>query len=274
MKGFACIAVLAALVCPTFAGQSPEFEVASIKKNTTNQFATGPPPNPATGLVSLINVPAGTIVLRAYPVQTFPIQVVGLPSWAESERYDVAAQGKAGATPEEQQQMWRVLLADRMKLAAHYEPREQPSWDLVFARSDRRLGPQIKPSTLDCSQPYAPPSRQEPGTDRKQMAMNRCSTFLVDPDATWYSGGATVSNLITWMTQAAGRTIVDRTGLEGFYSVAFRFQYIPRQNVTPSPDDPPDVFTAVQDQLGLKLESSKTQAHVVVIDHIERFTEN
>ena len=148
---------LAALVYPTFAGQSPEFEVASIKRNTTNQFATGPLPNPATGLVSLINVTARTIVLRAYPVQTFPIQVVGLPSWAESERYDVVAQGKAGATPEEQQQMWRALLTDRMKLAAHYEPREQRSWDLVFARSDHRLGPQIKPSTLDCSQPYAPP---------------------------------------------------------------------------------------------------------------------
>ena len=86
MRHFACVAVLVALVGRTFAGQSPEFEVASIKKNTTNQFATGPLPNPGTGLVSLINVPARTIVLRAYPVRTFPIQVVGLPSWAESER--------------------------------------------------------------------------------------------------------------------------------------------------------------------------------------------
>ena len=115
MKRFAGVAVRAALVCPTFAGQSLEFEVASIKKNTTNQL--------------------------------------GLPSWAESERHDVVAQGRAGGTPEAQQQMWRALLADRMTLAAHDEPREQPSWDLVFARSDHRLGPQIQPSTPDCSEP-------------------------------------------------------------------------------------------------------------------------
>jgi len=101
MKRFAGVAVRAALVCPTFAGQSLEFEVASIKKNTTNQL--------------------------------------GLPSWAESERHDVVAQGRAGGTPEAQQQMWRALLADRMTLAAHDEPREQPSWDLVFARPSRGL---------------------------------------------------------------------------------------------------------------------------------------
>ena len=151
---------------------------------------------------------------------------------------------------------------------------EQPSWDLVFARSDHRLGPQIKPSTLDCSQPYVPPSNPEPGADRKQMAMNRCSSFYVDPDGTWYSGDASVSNLLTWMTQAAGRQIVDRTGLDGFYRVALRFQYIQRQSVTSSSDDSPNVFTAVQEQLGLRVESSKTEAQVLVIDHIERFSEN
>jgi uncharacterized protein (TIGR03435 family) len=80
--------------------------------------------------------------------------------------------------------------------------------------------------------------------------------------------------VIRMMAPAAGRPIVDRTGLEGFYSVAFRFQRIPRQSATPSPDDPPIVFTAVQEQLGLKLESSRTQAQVLVIDHVERPTED
>jgi uncharacterized protein (TIGR03435 family) len=277
MRRFASVALLAALVCPTLAGQSPEFEVASIKRNTINQFATGPPPNPSSGLFSMINVPARTIVFRAYPLQTnapAAMQILGLPSWAESERYDVVAKGKAGATPEEQQQMWRALLADRMKLAAHYETRELPSWDLVFARSDHRLGPQIKPSTLDCSQPAGPTPRPAPGADMKQMAMNRCSSFYIDRDETMYSGGVTMASLIRMMAPAADRAIVDRTGLEGFFSVALRFQRIPRQSTTPSPDDPPVVFTAVQEQLGLKLESSKTQAQVLVIDHIERFTED
>ena len=276
MRRFACVVVvIAAHVWPTFAGQSPEFEVASIKRNTTNQFASGPPPNPSTGQFSMANAPLRNIVLRAYPVQLIPaVGVVGLPSWAESERYDVIAKGKPGAAPDEQQQMWRALLADRMKLAAHYETRELPSWDLVFARSDHRLGPQIKPSALDCSQPAGPPPRPVPGADIKAMAMSRCSGFFVDRDDTMYGGGVTMANLIMMMTPAAGRPIIDRTGLEGIYSVAFRFQRIPRLSTTPSPDDPPNVFTAVQEQLGLKLESSKTQAQVLVIDHIERPSED
>ena len=119
MKHFACVAVIAAQICSTIAAQNAELEVASIKKNTTNQFASGPQPSPSTGLFSMVNVPARTIVLRAYPLQTIPLDVIGLPSWAESERYDVIAKGKPGATPDEQQQMWRALLAERMKLAAH-----------------------------------------------------------------------------------------------------------------------------------------------------------
>ena len=93
-------------------------------------------------------------------------------------------------------------------------------------------------------------------------------------DGTMYSGGTSMANLIRAMMPAAGRTIVDRTGLEGFYNVAFRFQYMPRLNATPSPDDPPNVFTAVQEQLGMKLESSKSQAQVLVVDHIERPSED
>jgi uncharacterized protein (TIGR03435 family) len=277
MRRFACVVAIVAQVSPNLAAQSLEFDVASIKKNTTNRFATGPPPNPSTGRVSMVNVPIRNIVLQAYPVQVLPaIGVLGLPSWADSERYDVIAKGKPGATLDERQQMWRALLADRMKLAAHYEMRELPSWDLVFARSDHRLGPQLKPSSLDCSQSAGvppPPEAAKDLRDMRQMAMSRCSVFWFDLDETMSSGGARMSDLIRMMSPAAGRPIVDRTGLEGFYSVAFRFQRIVRLNITPSPDDPPSVFTAIK-ELGLKLESSKTQAQVLVLDHIERPTED
>ena len=108
----------------------------------------------------------------------------------------------------------------------------------------------------------------------KQMAMTRCTGFFFDRDGTMYGGGTTMADLIRMMAVAAGRPIVDRTGLAGFFSVAFRFQRIPRLNATTSPDDPPIVFTAVQEQLGLKLDSSRTEAQVLVIDHNERPTEN
>src|SRR5207247_71661 len=113
--------------------------------------------------------------------------------------------------------MWRALLADRMKLAAHYEMHERESWDLVFARPDRRLGPGIKPSTLDCWQPPGPPPGPEPGADLRQLAMSHCSGFFFDRDQTMYAGGSTMAALINMLAPAAGRPIVDRTGLEGFY---------------------------------------------------------
>ena len=89
--GVSLLSVLLALSA-TVATQAPlEFDVASIKRNTTNTFASGPPPGPASGQVSIINAPVQTLVLQAYPLQTVPVQVLGLPAWAQSERYDVMA---------------------------------------------------------------------------------------------------------------------------------------------------------------------------------------
>ena len=141
--------------------QAPlEFDVASIKRNTTNTLINGPPPNPSPGQLSMTNVPVQSIVLAGYPVQTIPALVVGLPDWATSDRYDVVAKGKPAATQDERQQMWRALLTERLKLEAHYETRERAGYDLVFARADKRLGPQLQPSTLDCTKPSAPNSIQ------------------------------------------------------------------------------------------------------------------
>jgi uncharacterized protein (TIGR03435 family) len=89
------------------------------------------------------------------------------------------------------------------------------------------------------------------------------------------SGGVAMANFARMIAATAGRAIVDRTGLEGFFAVTIRYQRIPpRADAPPSPDDPPSVFTAVQEQLGLKLEPDKTQVPVLVIDHLERPTEN
>ena len=201
-------------------------------------------------------------------------RVIGAPSWTDSERYDVIAKGKSGATPAEQQQMWRALLAERMKLTAHYEARERPSYNLVFARSDRKLGSGLKPSTLDCTQP-AQPASPPPGTDPRTFALNRCNSFWIERDGSMSSGGVSMANLARMLAPTAGRPVIDRTGLEGLFAVTIRYQRIqPRADAPPSPDDPPSVFTAVQEHLGLKLEPDKTQAQVLVIDSIERPSEN
>jgi uncharacterized protein (TIGR03435 family) len=245
------------------------FEVASIKRNVSGDLS-----NPAqilpSGEVRVVNTSVRGFIARAYAGEV-GFEVVGLPSWAESERYDVVAKGKPNATTEEMQQMWRALLAERMKLAAHHETHEKPSYDLVMARKDGRLGPGLKPSTLDCTQPPTPgppPARSE----MKAFGLSRCRTLTTDPaDETTYAGGLTMSFLAQVLGGTAGRPIVDKTGLDGYYSITIRYQRFPqRAGVVPSPDDPPSVFTALEEQLGLKLEASKMQAQVMIVDHIER----
>jgi uncharacterized protein (TIGR03435 family) len=267
--------LLVLAVISPLAGQAAEFEVASIKRNTSGDLPFGPTPDPATGQILLRQVPARTLILQAYPVQTLPIQILNLPPWAD-ERYDVVAKGKPSPSADERQQMFRALLADRMKLAAHYETREQDSYDLVFARADQRLGSGIKPSSLTCSHgtPNGPVPPAASAADARAAALKRCGAFWVEGD-TIMSGGVTIDILTRMITSATGRPIINRTGLDGYFDITLRFQrFPPRATTEPNPDAAPLVFTALPEQLGLRLESSKTQGQILVIDHIERPTEN
>ena len=282
----AAAAAVVAIVAP-LASQSLEFDVASIKRNTSNTFPGGAPSNPASGQLSMANVPLQTLVLAGYPLQTIPALVIGMPGWATSDRYDVVAKGKPGATQDERRQMWRALLTERLKLQAHYETRERAVYNLVFARADKRLGPQLQPSTLDCSLPPAANFGSGTAESAEAMAMRRCAPMMITEPAGQgiYSGGTTLATLVRMLSGMAGqlvidRPIVDQTGLEGNYAVRLKFASVsPPPGVstsgTPSPpQERPSIFTALQEQLGLKLESTTLEAQVLVIDHIERPTEN
>jgi uncharacterized protein (TIGR03435 family) len=271
-----CAIVLASLAVVIAHSQEPslpEFEIASIKRNTSGStFVFQSRPNLPNGDVRMFNSPARAMILRAYPVDIVPPEIIGLPSWADSERYDVIAKGGAGATPDDQRQMWRALLSDRMKLIAHYETRERPSYNLVIARSDRKLGSGLKPSTLDCTQPPTPPP--PPGGDLKALALSRCETFGPDIEGTIYAGGVTLSSLARMIASASGRPVIDKTGLDGYFAVTLRFERIPSANAGCSSDDAPSLFTALRDQLGLKLVPTKAPVNVLVLDRLERPTEN
>jgi uncharacterized protein (TIGR03435 family) len=282
----AAAAAIAAVVAPV-ASQSLEFEVASIKRNMSNTFAGGPPSIPASGQLSMTNVPLQTLVLAGYPLQTIPVLVIGLPPWATSERYDVVAKGKPGATQEERQQMWRALLTERLKLEAHYEMRERAGYNLVFARADKRLGPQLQPSTLDCSLRRADNFDSATADSAEAMAMSRCPPMVITESGGQgiYSGGTTLATLIRMLSGGAGqfiidRPVVDQTGLEGNYAVRLKFATVvlPRGVSTlgtpPPLQERPSIFTAFQEQLGLKLEPMTMQAQVLVVDHVERPAEN
>jgi uncharacterized protein (TIGR03435 family) len=166
--------------------------------------------------------------------------------------------------------MLRNLLIDRLKLAAHLEPREQPVYFLVMARPDRRLGPKIEPANRDCAAVAAasqagvrPPTLAPPANGAPP-----CGTQIDNGDMA--AGGITLDVLARNLGLRAGRPVFDRTGLEGYYDLTLKFS---RDQDAANPDAP-SIFTALQEQLGLKLEPGRAPLQTLVIDHIERPNEN
>jgi bla regulator protein blaR1 len=168
--------------------------------------------------------------------------------------------------------MLRSLLADRFRLSVHNETRELPVYALTMARTDGRLGSQLKQSTVDC-QAARGAGRGGPPTG---AGTPPCS-MRVAPGALFLSGFP-LSQLATALSNFVRRTVVDSTGLAGTFDVELHWtpEQMP-QGTAPSgapplpPPDPngPSIFTAVQEQLGLKLEASKVPQEVLVIDHVE-----
>jgi len=211
---------------------------------------------------------------------------VGLPDWASREYYEVSATASlANPTPEDRSAMIRAMLADRFKLQAHRERREVPSFDLVVVRDDGRLGPGLVKIDTDCNAvlesrraaaeaaakaggPPPPPERFDP--DKPPP----CS-FVGMPNGIRAEG--TIATLASMLRNSAGRVVVDKTGLSGTYRTRLTFDLfatIRAPGAQPPSDDVPSVFTAVREQLGLKLEPSRTERDVLVIDRLERPTEN
>jgi uncharacterized protein (TIGR03435 family) len=241
-----------------------EFEVAVIKRNVSGDASSGGRLS-ANGQQEMINVSARSLVTQAFPSRG-STTIVGVPSWAETDRYDVTVKADRRRPREESAPMWRALLAERMKLAAHYEPREEPTYDLVFARPDHRLGPQLQPTSCVPFNQAAQASR----SDRKPCGFSVGATRIS-------IGPTTIAALARVLQGQAGRLVVDQTSLAGNFDIDLSFS--PRQlagdnPTSAAPSDAPDFFTAVQEQLGLKLVANTSTVDVLVIDRIERPTEN
>jgi uncharacterized protein (TIGR03435 family) len=253
------------------AAQSPalsEFDVVSIKRNTDGPGAGGGIRRMPDGTFIVRNQPIASIILTASPVPTFEYE--GLPDWAKFENYDLTAKPPSDSTAEQRGQMWRALFADRMKLVAHIEQRERNTFALVVARKDGKLGPELKPSNLNCDAGRGDGTKPPPTAEPQ----NRCGIALSRNSLV--SGGITMDQLALPLKGIAGGLVNNRTGLAGLYSVNLKFTR-PRDlgaGADSSSDDAPGIFTALQEQLGLKLQPEKTVVPVFVIDHIERPTEN
>jgi len=206
--------------------------------------------------------------------------MIGLPAWATSERYDVSATSLLpSASPEQRAAMMRAMLADRFKLMAHVENREQDVWELVRAREDRRLGPGIKPPTVDCgahsAEVRASPQRAAEESNRAAAGTPPPCTLVHRGDR--MEGDTTIAALTMQLRSTAGRYIVDKTGLTGSYHVTMTYDFQAGLRGLDAPSTAgasPSVFAALEDQLGLKLRSARASRETLVIDRLERPTEN
>ena len=208
------------------------------------------------------------MILGAYELQ--PAQLVGAPSWLNDERYDIEARAP-GATPAQIRLMKRALLYDRFGMRAHAETRELPVYALMPVKAGV-LGPGLKPGG-DCANATPPvfaPGRPLP------CGMIQAGAGMLN------ASGATIQDVAriamsTPRYTGVDRIVLDRSGLTGNFS--FMLQYTPGGRgggpaVASNPDAPqrPDFFTALREELGLKLEPQRAPIEVLVVDRIERPT--
>jgi uncharacterized protein (TIGR03435 family) len=246
----------------------PDFEVVSIKRNVGSTVGNSMRTLP-DGTEVMTNSPVRTFILTASPVDA--IDVEGLPDWTHTERYDVIVKPPADSTRAQRREMWRRMFADRFKLKAHIEQRERDVYDLLLAREDGRLGRQIQPSSADCTAgALTPGPRPSPlsGDDVRRS----CGTMVGLNQVV--SGSMTLAQLSGTLRGIIGARVTDRTGLDGVYAFELAFSRGLSAQPGAVADDRPDIFTALQQQLGLKLVRKKSMLPVLVIDSIERPSEN
>jgi uncharacterized protein (TIGR03435 family) len=235
------------------------FEVATIKPNTSGSGRGGGRLSPG-GRVTFVNESLRAIIRDAYG-----LEVIGGPSWIDTDRWDIAATAPSGQS--DARLMMQTLLADRFKLVARLEQQEQPIYALVFSNRDKRLGARIRTSSTDCP-----------------ITGNSCGTQ--SGFGTITGTAAELADLTRALSRQLGRKVVDRTALNARFDFTLTWtpdNLPPRAPGTPQDQpvtvngigiDPngPSIFTAIQEQLGLKLESTKGPVDVVVIDRVEEPT--
>lgn len=269
----------------------PGFE-ASIKRNLTGDGMFGIRAEPQGR--TMTGVPLRQLIVQSYGIQ--PNQLIGGPDWLASDRWDIQLRADGPVAPPQMNILVQQMMADRFKLAVHRETREMPLFELQLARADGKPGPELKPAAVDCGPqgrgrpggppppagapgPGAGPGRGAPpiGGCRMMMTMGRVE-----------AAGQPLTALTTFLAQQLGRPVIDKTGLTGGFDIVLSWTpdnpgrgggaplNLPPGAPVPPPIDPdgPPLVTALQEQLGLKVEPTKGPVEVLVIDSVQQPTEN
>jgi uncharacterized protein (TIGR03435 family) len=249
---------------------APAFDVVSVKP------AAGSALQVAVSTIGFqnghftgINQSVRRLLVHAYEWPA--ARIAGGPGWIDTDRFDIGARAAAVTPDAHVRLMVRSLLRDRFQLSVHTEMREATVYTLARVRADR-LGPRLVPSTLDCSNggpPFDPPQKGQSVADLPR----RCTmaTFS-DRRSTTYRAAVPISELAHTLSARLSTAVTDQTGLTGRYDIDLRFA--PDSLSRAEPSEWPVLMRAIQEQLGLRLQSSKAPVEFLVIDRIERPSEN
>jgi uncharacterized protein (TIGR03435 family) len=264
--------------------ERPEFEVASVKLNA------------GAGDVALIQALPGRLVMTNFSLRQLILSAYGLqdyqisrdPPWIGSEHYDIQAKAEGNASVKRMEgPMLQTLLKDRFKLMLHRETKQLPVYELSVAKGGVKLQHSKEGGCTPYSVDSSPPPSPAPGEPRPTFC--GFPRFGIDGlNRTLEGAGVSIAGLATSLARSElRRSIIDRTGLTGTFDVHLKWAIdAPGGLAGPGiSDDPgaalppanlagPSLFTALQDQLGLKLESAKGPVEVFVIDHVEKPSAN
>lgn len=256
--------------------RAQEFEVASIKPASPDERRVFIGPGPGGG-ISVTNMTLKQMIQNAWHIM--PVRVSGGPAWLDSARYNVLAKPEKKPAPAESMRMLQVLLKDRFQLVIHSETRDMPVYALVLARKDGKLGENLaesKEGGCTVPDPNQPPPMLRGGklgcggAIMSQRSMNGVSVPMTE--------------LARSLSLMVGRMVIDKTGLTAKYN--YTVEFTPEESFAlpglPGPppvaaqaDSPkPTLFTALQEQLGLKLDPQKGPVEVFVVDRAEKPSEN
>ena len=266
------------------AERRPRFEVASVRQNPSNDrrsFSAQP-----GGRLVVRNFALKDLIAAAYEMADIqaliPERILGGPDWIESERYDIEAkaatefQFRPGAPPQDMFLMLRSLLEDRFTLMTHRETREMPIFELVVARKDRTLGPGLHKSSVDCDALFAGGPAAGPPAPRAPNEPPPCR--VMGGPARTIAAGVTMQQLAANLSNHLQRFVVDKTGLTERFDVNLAWTPERLPAGSPPPGSPPvdpngaSLVSALQEQLGLKVQAARGPVDVLVIDSVQHPT--
>jgi uncharacterized protein (TIGR03435 family) len=250
------------------ASAKEEFEVAAVKPFTPNPNGwaartEGGPGTSDPNRITYLNLTFKSLLATAYGVENF---MISGPASLD-ERWIIEATIRPGATKEQVNRMLQNLLLDRFKMTLHRETRTAPQYELTFVKK----GPKLREFVENAPAP----------TDGKLSTTEKDGFIRIRPGprpvvfvgggiSHAWGGGETIPELVDYLSSILKARVVDKTGLTGKYDYNLEFSEAPSAATGNLADSAPDIVTAMRDQLGLKVESTKGPIDVLVIDHIEK----